>query len=157
MQIFVKFSPSPPANKCRLPNLFEQAWLYPCRVISQAAQLCRQAINKHFSGRTGENRKSNRCPCPMNITSQWCFQKIHTGFVSSGAYKQIIGALIIRKKIHEYTSALFTFIDGEKNLMQKVIELLIVQIMVGGEKRIKNPTSQDEECMVEQGSDLAWQ
>ena len=93
--------------------MFEQAWLYPCRVISQAAQLRRQATNKHVQGVGNKNRKSSKMSSPHERHLASCVsEKIHKDFVQRRAYKQIIRALIDAKK-YKYISVVNKLIKGE--------------------------------------------
>ena len=78
-----------------------------------------------------ENRKSSTMSSPREASLACCvLMRIHTDFVSSGAYKQIIGALVIRKKIHEYTSALFKLNQWGGKSDENTSKLLIVYIVV---------------------------
>ena len=97
-------------------------------LIGQADELWRQVDNKHSLARDVENRKSKRCPCPVNTTSYVVFlTEIHTALVSSGAYKQIIGTLKRRRKIDGYSYAVI-YINSRKS-SNRISKVLIMRIM----------------------------
>ena len=74
--------------------------------------------------------------------------RIHTVLVLRKAYKQIIRALIICKKIYKYYSVDNKLICKRKSKIHiQVLVMYVIVVAMMGEK--KNPTSQDENCMVE--------